>query len=124
MKHHRDGSVPKKTAGSSGIRVPSPKGMRTRGEQPSPPRCSGCRSLNNLDCEGQRGTVSRVLFRFLLPTIELAAAIQNIYLPPAQFPSRAVCHGILEFSARVLDGALSRHCVRKFPFASSRERNA
>jgi len=36
----------------------------------------------------------------------------------------AVCHDILEYSARVLDGALSRHSVTKFPFASIRKRNA
>ena len=36
----------------------------------------------------------------------------------------AVCHDILEFSARVLDAGLSSCAVARFPFASSRERNA
>ncbi|MAD80976.1 MAG: alpha/beta hydrolase [Planctomycetaceae bacterium] len=35
----------------------------------------------------------------------------------------AVCHDILEFSARALDAELRGYTVARFPFASSRERN-
>ena len=37
---------------------------------------------------------------------------------------RAVCHDILEFSARVVDAELSGCAVTRSPFASSRQRNA
>jgi len=33
--------------------------------------------------------------------------------------NRAVCHDILEFSARVLDTGLSSYPITRFPFASS-----
>jgi len=57
---------------------------------------------------------------------DLMQGVENLFGVPrsAEVIRRAVCHDILEFSARVLDAELSSDAVTRSPFASSRERNA